>query len=1105
MKITNLFLFCRPKAGNDEDHVIATAANKTGTEPVDEKTVIKTKPSHKKEHFRFNYLHLKGSDTTQESSDNAVEKYFGAAATRAAKSSSSKSSASVFDDIKTSGEEKYRQFSINLAAMRHFLNKVPADQIELRTALISRAILYLQEFAPYERPDSWKWQSNPLQESQTGFYARERSRVLSAFQEEIAAMLGVPPENIIPVTDKNVLSAIKEDFPLHDGNIHDSDRSSNSESNGSGSDVGSTSTSSSSGFNIISCPAFCFPKVKRDCQAWKTKPDKQIELDVFPGLEEHLKTDGGSAVPKSIPNIDEVLAALQKNPDEPLMLDISKTFADMLPKLGVKPGAVGQSIQAIHKAVRDALEAAITESLKDGAGEQALQALDEDAITIEPSGSHSGGAQGVIQAEVARKMKAIDERVFLGGVLDVGGQTMLYTGPLAKPKNTTEEGAGVEDKQLTSMYEAAQQEKLINQLEENSFPDVKNFFANSVIRNGYTSIPQQLIENWSKAVDGNIQPILDALKLPPSTAQFSKAKGSQLQKLELDDLLKHADALAFGTLSKPGQAPYLQVLPKATLKLLEALKDTNVEQTFKDNGLDSLLQFTLNRILASMQKAVENKDNFIQFVNNVHLIHEELATLLTIGSPYKMEDFNAEMQKVSHFLPEGFPSTIKPAFYLKNAAMRCLQSTLRACDEQKKTDGKGSGGLNIAGQSDIYFEMGDMLKLRKSGMYHGTNDGMDESGAHPKPTTEEEDKKLDVFLADFHHNTSKSIGPEGYKAQDLIAQVDRLYQNDAVSDRFTVAIDHTIGLTDAQELKTFLQHNAERIANGQLNVVIYRSTQKFDQLGMDNYHGGVMAVVNNGSFGAFNKTVSDQTDQISNAALQGVTHLEKAAQAELNEYRSAIMKTVERFHSDDDPIAFPKEMFEGSEGIPLLQVVPNSDPQSSFVHLTMPGEFAADAEHIKAHFEQMAKDNPDTFPMMSQRDSFGFFQANTVTFGTDTHDIRFTPGLESDDALKNYRDHFACWSEVLTEAAAGKGESERQASVQKACEDGSDLVKLKVDIKQGKKSLDDPITIYQLANAYQAIDNSDMQEEYLEKLQDFDDVEQTLMDAGLLKSESESD
>jgi hypothetical protein len=32
-----------------------------------------------------------------------------------------------------------------------------------------------------------------------------------------------------------------------------------------------------------------------------------------------------------------------------------------------------------------------------------------------------------------------------------------------------------------------------------------------------------------------------------------------------------------------------------------------------------------------------------------------------------------------------------------------------------------------------------------------------------------------------------------------------------------------------------------------------------------------------------------------------------------------------------------------------------------------------------------------------------------------------------------------------------------------------------------------------------------MQEAYLEKLEDFDGVEQTLMDAGLLKSESESD
>jgi hypothetical protein len=1195
------------------------------------------------------------------------------------------------EGIKTSGEESYREYGVNLEVMRYFLKQVPKKNIELRTALISRAVNYLQEFAPYDRPETWNWKSNPIQKSQTHYYARERSGLLTAYQNEIAKKLGVSPENIIAVTDTNALNVIRGDFPIYDDSaLTPGDKSASGRSD-------SSVNSGRSRIRFLCCPVFSFPKTTVKVDPPSEKPDikgkakvdevvsvgdqllPSIDIDIdidfddlLAKIKEHpgepllidvsetfaklmaeadkksedidaklrsfqksmretieatvrksLASDSGEAgkagedpiavrarkfitmmddieknvamgamvhvsggevmytslltdrdrekslveqmqekysdldvktvansvieqaknnwnkvvgaeidptfnasnLPRikvlrpsattdtkdkaksdgvvsvgnqSLSDIDELLEMIKQYPDEPLFLDVSETISKRAPKAGDQPEAIGEMLRDLQKSMRETIQAALRKSLASDSGEPAQVDDNPDAITVE------GGDEMAGKRRFKEKMGKIERNVIMGGMVQVGGQPILYTSLLTDPD---------EEESLTQHM----QETYPELFGEGSYPDVKNIFANSVIRSGSTPIPHQVVENWSKAVGGNIAPILDALKLPDPGVQFPDAKGIALPKVSnIDTFLKHPTVQAFAGLSRPGSPPYLQILPKTTIKLLRELKDTNFEKTFKKNGLEPMLRFIYDRMLDAMENAVDamdNKDNFIQFNNNVHIIHEELATLLTIASPYTKESFKAEMQKVSDFLPDGFPAGIKPDFHLKNSAMRCTQSILLACGAQKKSSEKSTGELNIMSQSAIYYEMGHMLKQRKSGQFKGKfdgNDGIDEEVDIITKSVIPEDERTDVFLADFHHNSSQEIGEEGYKPQNLIAQVDELYKSGRVSGKFTVAIDHTIGLTDADELKGFLEHNAARIAEGKLNVVIYRSTQKFDQLGMDNYHGGIMAVVNDGSFDAFNKSVSDEADQMSNAALQGITHLERAVQGELNEYRSAIMNAVQGFMTPGGPIGFPDEMIAREDSSAILQLIPSTDPQSTFVHFVLPPDCEIGDVQILKHLEKMSREDPVNFPIMVLRDSFGYNQANVLMFGGEGKSgFRFTPGLEGDAVLKNYRDFFVAWNDVLTEATQGKADLERAEAINTVLEKGSELVKLKLDIAQGKLSEDDIVTAFRLQQVYGEVDDQERQEHYGEKmmgmLKSTPGAEQKLLEAGLITGDQVPD
>jgi len=638
--------------------------------------------------------------------------------------------------------------------------------------------------------------------------------------------------------------------------------------------------------------------------------------------------------------------------------------------------------------------------------------------------------------EFAKLKTDLEERVVLGGTLKMGNQSILYTAPL--------------DTDFSSL----------KPVERKLSPGASTEFKNLVYHSGFTIGPQQMLENWIELSD--LDSIMGTLELPKGDVQFPSNQTGKLEKIgDWGQLLNHDTFKTFENL-KNEPAPYLQILPNATVSLLKGLQESDLQRTFEAKGLGDLYQISANRILASMEQINANKDNFNKVLDQIQLIHEEIGTLLAIAQPHSIEDFNAMMRKNTDLMPPDFDPSIQPNFFLKNSGMRGLATVFTGVESLK-----GTGQLNIAVQNDTYYESAFVITGDKEHSTLGNREhslfSLDGDKVNETAQTMQEKlggQKLDLYLCEFHHNISYS--KTDYHMENLTEQVDKLFAKDMVSDKFTVAIDNTIAQTNGQEFKDFLKHNEQRIKDGKLNIVFYRSAQKFDMLGMDNYNGGIMSVINNGKdFKAFNSKMESsegREDKLSQINIQGFSHFEKYAQKELNDYRAGIMKAASNLANPDSgsPLAFPKAMYHASSDDmahpnALLKIAPNTDPSVVFLDLSCPlyevdspgaNDFLA---QLQANLIRRNREKPEDFPL-SNRASFGFPHSNISLIGGSK--FRFNPGLESEGTLQNFQQHFVKLNELMMEAYNGAPEHLRAGAVKLVLTStGDQLMKLRDQVK----------------------------------------------------------
>ncbi|MDH5231949.1 MAG: hypothetical protein OEY38_17950 [Gammaproteobacteria bacterium] len=534
--------------------------------------------------------------------------------------------------------------------------------------------------------------------------------------------------------------------------------------------------------------------------------------------------------------------------------------------------------------------------------------------------------------------------------------------------------------------------------------------AHSLIHSGYRPDPIQLRRAWLE------------VETPAKILQQSGIQMSELATSDkatpkvfsnIGDLAKHNTFKNFSALAnQQGNPPYVTVLSKATATLLQGMSDNkDLDRAMKDQGLDDILQTGYFRILNAMATAVDKQDNFVEFMNQLEVMHQEIATIISLAEPHNKDAFEKSVQDMLSdpkgpnnrpVIPKGLD---KPSVQMKASSMHTLSSILSSVENLKD-----SNELNVCILKDHYYESaGAVTAAQTYSVSSLDGDSLrttDSSVRALDPNSIAGKKPLDVYVCDFHHNIS--MDRNHYQMENLQHQVDELYRNKLVADKFTVAIDSTIDFVNSKDIQAFLEHNKARIQAGELNVVLFRSAQKFDMLGMDNYYGGFAVNVNDhASFAGFNKRMALADDQSTGPSRQGLSNIVAHAGKETDAYRSALIQSTKRFYD-----GLPPQMIWSNDSTSAMQIAKNSDPNSVFLDIKFPNNENA-SEAFRSRLKAFAEEKG--LPLTS-RASFGFATTNVnIIHGEKT---RLTPGLEGDAVQDRYIAFFKAAHETANQAAA---------------------------------------------------------------------------------------
>ena len=415
--------------------------------------------------------------------------------------------------------------------------------------------------------------------------------------------------------------------------------------------------------------------------------------------------------------------------------------------------------------------------------------------------------------------------------------------------------------------------------------------------------------------------------------------------------------------------------------LAQYTENGGIDKEFKNRGIESLLQISYFRMVNAMNEAINKRENPVAFSNQIELIHQEIQGILAIACPYGDQALaEAVVQKLATGVS---PSDLeKPKIHLKASAMRCLSSILAACEEEK-----GKGQLKVAvSKHSYYYASNDNLKLAKAHQLYVWDKTLDRHPVGP----------IDLFICEFHHNILDQCS--SYQPENVVEEIKAMVDKGLVANKFTVVIDTTIGFDQLHDVKELLEDESIKslIRAGKLNVVLLRSTQKFDMLGLDNFYGGLTTTFNTQqSFDKFNARMNLPEDQLKGLNYQGLTHLQRYASFSIDAFRQGVMDNTQKLYR----LLPPKAIYHQGSHNPM-QMSQILDPQIFFLDIKFP-HYPKSAEAFIRRLLQFTAQEKLFF---TTRPSFSFMNTNMTVI--DGKKMRFSLGLEDEKTLQRYADFF---------------------------------------------------------------------------------------------------
>lgn len=548
--------------------------------------------------------------------------------------------------------------------------------------------------------------------------------------------------------------------------------------------------------------------------------------------------------------------------------------------------------------------------------------------------------------------------------------------------------------------------------------------------------PQVMFEYWA-AIENDPDAILKSLGLSVPPLLPADASRPDVHSLSgLDALIADPAFLAFEKLptvvkaaalqdgDTRGEAPYLTILPAATAKLLRGLDVAQTRAAFKEAHLEPLLHATCQHICDLIKKCLFVQDDFLAFLDTMHAIHDDIMLLVAVTKPYQRQDMHAILRDAVGDLGLTELKDVEAHFNIENAGMRGASAVLQASISHKRAM-DDAAPVHVMALGHNYRESLRTLGDAVHGMRAEIIDqGKSADGLRYLRERSATAPKVDLLMCEFRHNIHHECTQ--YGAEDLSTYVAMLIDNDMAGVQLTVAIDTTMNVTDERMLKDFLRANAAYIASGKLNVVFYRSAQKFDMLGMSHMSGGFTMTANNPAyFAAFNAVMHRASSvDIGATNTQALLHYQKCAHDEMNDYRRAVMRSVSTLASmQRGPVdgSTPTETMVSGAGTPGLHIVPVTEAGSFFLDMRCIGKDGEAQQsqwalsRVQGMLQLRSSCDPKAMPL-SSRAGFGFANGNIILI--DGRSLRFTPGLESDELLRHYQAAFMAIDRELRRAVS---------------------------------------------------------------------------------------
>ncbi|MCE5317953.1 MAG: hypothetical protein LLG04_11435 [Parachlamydia sp.] len=429
-----------------------------------------------------------------------------------------------------------------------------------------------------------------------------------------------------------------------------------------------------------------------------------------------------------------------------------------------------------------------------------------------------------------------------------------------------------------------------------------------------------------------------------------------------------------------------QLLASANFHMMADFKKLNMNVFLANQEHASVIQGSLNRLIQLMDVSLANKDNHAIFCLCHELIAEEILLLLNVVQPHPPEEFqeiyfknkNASLDFLysqSIKKTERPPPPAVPHMALAfSSGMSCMNAVLRGIHQMKPN-------ASVACMSDNYFETFATLQELNS---HSLL-------SQPKPSFQNIDAQKmpealsslpvspDIVFMDLRSNMS--LKARQYQPKDLERTTRQLLQNRR--EPLTLALDVTLDKMHSKELDRYLSTFKNEIESGKLNIVLYRSAQKFDQLGTDKFNAGYMEVVSNNP--SFREAFQNLNGQLQGLDYQAICHFHRNADYEIDEYL--------KLHYNNSDYAY-NLLGKLRTDQSILKLTPKMDEKLYFLEITYPklSEISIQ-DPLMAYFVAEARRQGI---QMIIRDSFGY---NESTLCGIPNKIRLSLGTQSEEEI----------------------------------------------------------------------------------------------------------